>query len=98
MDHAALPPGGAREPEDPERAPGAGNEIAVRFAQLALELHRCRAFHAFWLADDRVVAGMQVSLWDDGIAPVQELIRAKQPVDPDRMADASVPLVAHVMA
>ena len=42
--------------------------------------------------------GIEVSLWDDGIAPVQELIRAKQPVDPDRMADASVPLVAHVMA
>ena len=45
-----------------------------------------------------MVAGMQVNRWDDGIAPVQELIRAKQPVDPDRLADASVPLVAHFMA
>ncbi|WP_020389305.1 NAD(P)/FAD-dependent oxidoreductase [Kribbella catacumbae] len=57
-----------------------------------------QAFHAFWLADDRVVAGMQVNLWDDGIAPVEELIRSRQPVDPDRLADTSVPLAAHVMA
>ncbi|WP_327640751.1 FAD-dependent oxidoreductase [Kribbella sp. NBC_00482] len=57
-----------------------------------------QAFHAFWLADDRVVAGMQVNLWDDGIAPVEELIRNRQPVDPERLADVSVPLAAHVMA
>jgi 3-phenylpropionate/trans-cinnamate dioxygenase ferredoxin reductase subunit len=55
-----------------------------------------QAFHAFWLTDNRVVAGMQVNLWDDGIAPVDELIRSRQPVDPDRLADASVPLAAHV--
>jgi 3-phenylpropionate/trans-cinnamate dioxygenase ferredoxin reductase subunit len=41
---------------------------------------------------------MQVNLWDDGIAPVEELIRSRQPVDPDRLADTSVPLAAHVMA
>ena len=52
-----------------------------------------RAFHAFWLAGDRVVAGMHVNLWDDGIAPVQDLIRSGQPVDPDRLADTSVPLL-----
>lgn len=57
-----------------------------------------QAFHAFWLADDHVVAGMQVNRWDDGIAPVEELIRSRQPVDPDRLADTSVPLAAHVMA
>jgi 3-phenylpropionate/trans-cinnamate dioxygenase ferredoxin reductase component len=57
-----------------------------------------QAFHAFWLADDRVVAGMHVNLWDDGIAPVEELIRSRQPVDPDRLADTSVPLATHVMA
>jgi 3-phenylpropionate/trans-cinnamate dioxygenase ferredoxin reductase subunit len=56
-----------------------------------------QAFHAFWLADDRVVAGMQVNLWDDGIAPVEELIRSRQPVDPDRLADVSIPLAAHVL-
>jgi 3-phenylpropionate/trans-cinnamate dioxygenase ferredoxin reductase subunit len=51
-----------------------------------------QAFYAFWLADDRVVAGMHVNLWDDGIAPVQQLIRGGQPVEPDRLADTSVPL------
>jgi 3-phenylpropionate/trans-cinnamate dioxygenase ferredoxin reductase subunit len=56
-----------------------------------------QAFHAFWLADDRVVTGMQVNLWDDGVAPVEELIRSRQPVNPDRLADASVPLAAHSM-
>jgi 3-phenylpropionate/trans-cinnamate dioxygenase ferredoxin reductase subunit len=56
-----------------------------------------QAFHAFWLADGRVVAGMQVNLWDEGIAPVQELIRSRQPVDPNRLADTSVPLASHVM-
>lgn len=56
-----------------------------------------KTFHAFWLANDRVVAGMQVNLWDDGIAPVQDLIRSRQPVDPDRLADTSVPLTAHVL-
>jgi 3-phenylpropionate/trans-cinnamate dioxygenase ferredoxin reductase subunit len=56
------------------------------------------AFHAFWLADDRVVAGMHVNLWDDGIAPVEDLIRSRQPVDSGRLADTSVPLAAHVMA
>jgi 3-phenylpropionate/trans-cinnamate dioxygenase ferredoxin reductase subunit len=50
------------------------------------------AFHAFWLAGDRVVAGMHVNLWDDGIAPVQELIRTGLPVDPRLLADPSVPL------
>lgn len=56
-----------------------------------------QAFHAFWLADNRVVAGMHVNRWDDGIAPVDDLIRSRQPVDPDRLADVSVPLAAHVM-
>jgi 3-phenylpropionate/trans-cinnamate dioxygenase ferredoxin reductase component len=57
-----------------------------------------QAFHAFWLAGDRTVAGLQVNLWDDGIAPVEQLIRSRQPVDPDRLADTSVSLVAHAMA
>jgi 3-phenylpropionate/trans-cinnamate dioxygenase ferredoxin reductase subunit len=55
-----------------------------------------RAFHAFWLAGKRVVAGMHVNLWDEGIAPVQNLIRAGQPVDVGRLADTSVPLATLV--
>ncbi len=50
------------------------------------------AFHAFWLADGRVVAGMHVNQWDQGIAPVQELIQGGRPVDPQRLADPSVPM------
>jgi 3-phenylpropionate/trans-cinnamate dioxygenase ferredoxin reductase subunit len=57
-----------------------------------------QAFHAFWRAGGRVVAGMQVNIWDDGIAPAQELIRSRRPVDPDRLADVSVPLTEQVMA
>jgi 3-phenylpropionate/trans-cinnamate dioxygenase ferredoxin reductase component len=49
-------------------------------------------FHAFWLVEGVVVAGMHVNRWDDGIKPVQDLIRAQAPVDPDRLADPAVPL------
>ncbi|HET6733475.1 NAD(P)/FAD-dependent oxidoreductase [Mycobacterium sp.] len=55
-----------------------------------------RAFHAFWLAGERVVAGMHVNQWDEGIAPVQNLIRAGQPVDVGRLTDPSVPLATLV--
>jgi 3-phenylpropionate/trans-cinnamate dioxygenase ferredoxin reductase subunit len=55
-----------------------------------------RAFHAFWLAENRVLAGMHVNLWDDGIKPVQTLIRSGGPVDRDRLADTSVPLAAQL--
>ncbi|MFI7672249.1 NAD(P)/FAD-dependent oxidoreductase [Actinophytocola sp. NPDC049390] len=54
-----------------------------------------RAFHAFWLGGDRVLAGMHVNLWDDGIGAIQELVRGGHPVDPDRLADPSVPLPVH---
>ncbi|MFZ5852455.1 MAG: NAD(P)/FAD-dependent oxidoreductase [Actinomycetota bacterium] len=51
------------------------------------------AFYAFWLAGERLVAGLHVNLWDDGIGPVQELVRSGQPVDARRLADPSVPLL-----
>lgn len=57
-----------------------------------------RAFHTFWLAENRVVAGMHVNLWDEGLAATQELIRTAHPVDPDRLSDTSVPLTAVVNA
>jgi len=50
------------------------------------------AFYAFWLAGGEVVAGMHVNQWDDGIGPVQELIRSRRAVDADRLADPSVPI------
>ncbi|MGW4116256.1 NAD(P)/FAD-dependent oxidoreductase [Actinosynnema sp. NPDC004786] len=54
------------------------------------------AFHAFWLAGDQVVAGLHVNLWDDGLDGVRHLIRERRPVDPDRLADPTVPLAALV--
>lgn len=49
------------------------------------------AFIAFWVRGDRVVAGMNVNIWDV-VAPIQALIRAKGPVDLKALADPDVPL------
>ncbi|GAB3524050.1 NAD(P)/FAD-dependent oxidoreductase [Arthrobacter monumenti] len=48
-------------------------------------------FIAFWLRHGKVVAGMNVNVWDvqDGI---QELIRSARPVETTRLADPDVPL------
>ncbi|MGV9711825.1 NAD(P)/FAD-dependent oxidoreductase [Gordonia sp. NPDC003424] len=51
-----------------------------------------REFLAFWLADDsRVLAGMQVNIWDqlDGI---KALITAGKPVDAEKLADPDIDL------
>ncbi|MET7856571.1 FAD-dependent oxidoreductase [Streptomyces sp. NPDC005318] len=50
-----------------------------------------REFIAFWLKDRRVLAGMNVNVWDV-TETVQELIRTGGQVDPDALADPSVPL------
>ena len=50
-----------------------------------------REFHAFWLADGRVSAAMNVNLWDDG-EELQSLVESDERVHPDRLADRSVPL------
>lgn len=50
-----------------------------------------RAFIAFWLKDDRVVAGMNVNVWDV-TDPIQTLIRTRSPVDLDTLTDPNVPL------
>ncbi len=48
-------------------------------------------FLAFWLQQGRVLAGMNVNIWDAG-DDIERLIRSRIAVDPDRLADASVPL------
>ncbi|MCL4287245.1 MAG: FAD-dependent oxidoreductase, partial [Thermoleophilia bacterium] len=48
-------------------------------------------FIAFWLRDGRVVAGMNVNVWDV-TDPIQELIRSRKRVDADRLVDPGVPL------
>lgn len=52
------------------------------------------SFHAFWLAGKHVVAGMHVNRWNDGIGEVQDLIRSRQPIEVDLLADSSVPITA----
>jgi 3-phenylpropionate/trans-cinnamate dioxygenase ferredoxin reductase subunit len=48
-------------------------------------------FMAFWLGGGRVLAGMNVNVWDV-TKPIQELIRSRELVDPARLADPQVPL------
>ena len=50
-----------------------------------------REFIAFWLRDERLVAGMNVNVWDVSDA-IQELIRAGGAVDRERLADPDVPI------
>ncbi|WP_329131777.1 FAD-dependent oxidoreductase [Streptomyces sp. NBC_01476] len=52
-----------------------------------------RQFIAFWLRDGRVLAGMNVNVWDVTEA-IQQLIRSGRPVDPDALADPSVALAS----
>ncbi|MBY8878736.1 NAD(P)/FAD-dependent oxidoreductase [Actinacidiphila acidipaludis] len=46
---------------------------------------------AFWLSDGRVLAGMNVNVWDV-TDPIRAIITAGKPVDTDRLADTDVPL------
>jgi 3-phenylpropionate/trans-cinnamate dioxygenase ferredoxin reductase component len=66
-------------------APGEYDEVVVRGDQSS------REFVAFWLADGRVRAGMNVNVWDVTDA-VADLVRSGAPVDRARLADPAVPL------
>ncbi|MFJ5174248.1 NAD(P)/FAD-dependent oxidoreductase [Streptomyces griseoviridis] len=50
-----------------------------------------REFIAFWVKEGRVLAGMNVNVWDV-TEPIQALIRGRTPVDTDALADPHVPL------
>ena len=50
-----------------------------------------REFIAFWLKDERVVAGMNMNVWDVS-DPIRELIRSRRPVSSGDLADGEVPL------
>jgi 3-phenylpropionate/trans-cinnamate dioxygenase ferredoxin reductase subunit len=52
-----------------------------------------REFIAFWVAGERVVAGMNVNVWDV-TDDIQRIIRARAVVDDRRLADTDVPLGA----
>jgi 3-phenylpropionate/trans-cinnamate dioxygenase ferredoxin reductase subunit len=50
-----------------------------------------REFVAFWLSAGRVVAGMNVNVWDV-TDPIQDLIRSGKAADRARLADPAVPI------
>jgi 3-phenylpropionate/trans-cinnamate dioxygenase ferredoxin reductase component len=50
-----------------------------------------REFIAFWMSGGRVVAGMNVNIWDV-TDTIQDLIRSGKPTDPTRLADLAIPL------
>src|SRR5215213_649259 len=50
-----------------------------------------REFVAFWLAGGRVIAGMNVNIWDVA-DQVERLVLSRAAVDPERLADPAVPL------
>lgn len=64
---------------------GGTDEVVVRGDLAARELI------AFWLSDDRVVAGMNVNVWDV-TGPIQALIRSRAPVGRTALANPGVPL------
>jgi 3-phenylpropionate/trans-cinnamate dioxygenase ferredoxin reductase subunit len=65
--------------------PGGYDRVVVR-GDLA-----AREFVAFWTSAGRVLAGMNVNVWDV-TGPIGDLVRADAPVDLDRLADPDVPL------
>ncbi|NJP95616.1 FAD-dependent oxidoreductase [Nonomuraea sp. FMUSA5-5] len=65
--------------------PGTAHDVVVRGDV------RERAFLAFWLRDDRVVAAMNVNIWDQG-DQLKALVLAGSPVDRAALADPSVAL------
>ncbi|MCX4801634.1 FAD-dependent oxidoreductase [Streptomyces sp. NBC_01214] len=56
-----------------------------------------REFIAFWLSEGRVLAGMNVNVWDV-TEHIQALIRSKTPVNREALADPSIPLDSLVQA
>jgi 3-phenylpropionate/trans-cinnamate dioxygenase ferredoxin reductase component len=74
-------------------------ELGMEYSGLAASWDRvvvrgdlaARTFIAFWLKDQRVVAGMNANVWDV-TESIQALIRSGRPVDPARLADPDIPL------
>jgi NADPH-dependent 2,4-dienoyl-CoA reductase/sulfur reductase-like enzyme len=65
--------------------PGTYDQVAYRGDADALE------FIAFWLKEGRLVAGMNVNIWDVN-DDLQGLIRSAKPLDPARLSDPAIPL------
>lgn len=65
--------------------PGEYDEVVFRGDRTAGE------FIAFWLGGGRVLAGMNVNVWDV-TEPIQNLIRSRATIGTSRLADPQVPL------
>ncbi|MDI2129023.1 NAD(P)/FAD-dependent oxidoreductase [Yinghuangia seranimata] len=65
--------------------PGGYDQVVFRGARDSGE------FVVFWLASGRVLAGMNVNVWDQTDA-IRDLVAVRATVDPDRLADPNVPL------
>jgi 3-phenylpropionate/trans-cinnamate dioxygenase ferredoxin reductase subunit len=50
-----------------------------------------RELIAFWLSDRRVVAGMNMNVWDVS-DQIRDLVLSRQQLDPGALADPEVPL------
>ncbi len=74
-------------------------DVGMEYAGFAREWDRvvfrgdraAREFIAFWVAGGRVLAGMNVNVWDV-TDDIQKLIRSRATVDEARLADPDVPL------
>ena len=66
-------------------SPGAYDQVVYRGDRSTLE------FIAFWLKGGRLLAGMNVNVWDV-TDDIQSLIRSNRTLDPARLADPSIPL------
>ncbi|MFK4148258.1 NAD(P)/FAD-dependent oxidoreductase [Streptomyces sp. NPDC004065] len=69
--------------------PGSYDQVVIRGDAAKHE------FIAFWLKEGRVLAGMNVNVWDV-TDPIQHLIRTRARVDTDALADPHVPLTGLV--
>jgi 3-phenylpropionate/trans-cinnamate dioxygenase ferredoxin reductase subunit len=65
--------------------PGTYDQVVYRGNSDSLE------FIAFWLSDRRVVAGMNVNVWDV-TSEIQSLILSGRQIDPARLSDPAIPL------
>jgi 3-phenylpropionate/trans-cinnamate dioxygenase ferredoxin reductase subunit len=74
-------------------------EVGMEYSGFARDWNRVvfrgdpasREFVAFWISDGRVVAGMNVNVWDVN-EPIRRLISERVTVDDRRLADPDVPI------
>jgi 3-phenylpropionate/trans-cinnamate dioxygenase ferredoxin reductase subunit len=66
-------------------SPGTYDEVVYRGGSAGFE------FIAFWLKDHKLVAGMNVNIWDV-TSDIQSLIRSARPLDIPRLTNPDIPL------